>query len=59
MANCWDEEAQELVHKGHCATGITWKEIQGTSEITWEKYKCQCGNHTHDVFQSARELPKE
>lgn len=54
MSTCWDDDAQELVHKAHQPTGQTWEEEQGTAVITWEVWRCQCGQHTMDVRKSVR-----
>lgn len=42
---CWDEEAQELVHKGHQPTGETRDEDQGSRVVTWRVLLCECGGH--------------
>lgn len=56
---CWDEEAQELVHKEHTPTSQTYEADEGNSMVTYRKWKCQCGNHTMDVFVSAKEKPAQ
>lgn len=55
MSQCWDEQAGELVHKGHTATGTTWTSDEGNAVVIYEVHRCQCGAHTLDVFKSATE----
>lgn len=46
---CWDEAAHELVHKGYTPTERTWTEHEGTAEITWRVWICECAEHQLDI----------
>lgn len=56
MADCFDPK-EGLVHKSHSATGRTFEQDEGNSVVTYRVWRCQCGGHTLDVFESAKEKP--